>query len=104
MLGHCVHWGLGWAPVKSADALCQNELLATLATALDAISPGAGAKAAFESPRSPPTATCLHGCHATGQAPQAQPRALGEQLKATLEATPPTSAGWMRLKSQAPAS
>ena len=30
----------------------------------------------------------LHGCHATGQAPQAQPRALGEQLKATLEATP----------------
>ena len=52
-----VFTGLGWAPVKSADALCQNELLATLATALDAISPGAGAKAAFESPRSPPTAT-----------------------------------------------
>ena len=29
----------------------KNELLATLATALDAISPGAGAKAAFESPK-----------------------------------------------------
>ena len=67
----------------------KNELLATLATALDAISPGAGAKAAFESPK-----VAAHGDFACTAAMQLakplklNPRALGEQLKATLEATP----------------
>eukprot|EP01034_Spumella_vulgaris_P033211 gene33211-40980_t len=56
----------------------KNELLATLATALDAISPGAGAKAAFESPKAMQLAKPL----------KLNPRALGEQLKAALEATP----------------
>ncbi len=67
----------------------KNELLATLATALDAISPGAGAKAAFESPK-----VAAHGDFACTAAMQLakplklNPRALGEQLKAVLEATP----------------
>ncbi|MCZ8092247.1 MAG: arginine--tRNA ligase [Acidovorax sp.] len=67
----------------------KNELLATLATALDAISPGAGAKAAFESPK-----VAAHGDFACTAAMQLakplklNPRALGEQLKAALEATP----------------
>src|SRR5574343_584018 len=67
----------------------KNELLATLATALDALSPGAGAKAAFESPK-----VAAHGDFACTAAMQLakplklNPRALGEQLKAALEATP----------------
>src|SRR5574343_339002 len=67
----------------------KNELLATLATALDVLSPGAGAKAAFESPK-----VAAHGDFACTAAMQLakplklNPRALGEQLKATLEATP----------------
>ena len=64
----------------------KNELLATLATALDAISPGAGAKAAFESPK-----VAAHGDFACTAAMQLakplklNPRALGEQLKATVQ-------------------
>ena len=67
----------------------KNELLAALAAELDKISPGAGEKAAFESPKQ-----AAHGDLAVTAAMQlakplkSNPRALGEQLKAALEATP----------------
>ena len=67
----------------------KNELLGALATELDRISPGAGDKAAFESPKQ-----AAHGDLAVTAAMQlakplkTNPRALGEQLKAALEATP----------------
>ena len=67
----------------------KNELLAALAAELDQISPGAGEKAAFESPKQ-----AAHGDLAVTAAMQlakplkSNPRALGEQLKAALEATP----------------
>ena len=65
------------------------ELLAALAAELETLSPGAGARAAFESPK-----VAAHGDFACTAAMQlakplkANPRALGEQLKASLEATP----------------
>ena len=67
----------------------KNELLAALAAELDQISPGAGEKAAFESPKQ-----AAHGDLAVTAAMQlakplkSNPRALGEQLKTALEATP----------------
>jgi len=67
----------------------KNELLAALAAELDQLSPGAGARAAFESPK-----VAAHGDFACTAAMQLakplklNPRALGEQLKAALEATP----------------
>ena len=67
----------------------KNELLAALAAELDKISPGAGEKAAFESPKQ-----AAHGDLAVTAAMQlakplkSNPRALGEQLKTALEATP----------------
>jgi arginyl-tRNA synthetase len=67
----------------------KNELLGALAAELDRISPGAGDKAAFESPKQ-----AAHGDLAVTAAMQlakplkTNPRALGEQLKAALEATP----------------
>ena len=67
----------------------KNELLAALAAELDQISPGAGEKAAFESPKQ-----AAHGDLTVTAAMQlakplkSNPRALGEQLKAALEATP----------------
>ena len=67
----------------------KTELLAALAAELERLSPGAGAKAAFESPRQ-----AAHGdlaCTAAMQLAKplkANPRALGEQLKGALEATP----------------
>ena len=67
----------------------KNELLAALAAELENLSPGAGAKAAFESPK-----VAAHGDFACTAAMQLakplklNPRALGEQLKAALEATP----------------
>ena len=67
----------------------KTELLAALAAELEQLSPGAGAKAAFESPK-----VAAHGDFACTAAMQLakplklNPRALGEQLKAALEATP----------------
>ena len=67
----------------------KNELLGALATELDKLSPGAGAKAAFELPKQ-----AAHGdlaCTAAMQLAKplkTDPRALGEQIKAALEATP----------------
>ena len=67
----------------------KNELLAALAAELDRLSPGAGARAAFESPKQ-----AAHGdlaCTAAMQLAKplkANPRQLGEQLKTALEATP----------------
>ncbi len=67
----------------------KQELLAALAAELEKISPGAGAKAAFESPKQ-----AAHGDWATNAAMQLakplklNPRALGEQLKTALETTP----------------
>ena len=67
----------------------KNELLAALAVELDRLSPGAGVRAAFESPK-----VAAHGDFACTAAMQLakplklNPRALGEQLKAALEATP----------------
>jgi arginyl-tRNA synthetase len=67
----------------------KNELLAALAAELEKLSPGAGARAAFESPK-----VAAHGDFACTAAMQLakplklNPRALGEQLKAALEATP----------------
>ncbi len=65
------------------------ELLAALAAELEKLSPGAAARAAFESPK-----VAAHGDFACTAAMQLakplklNPRALGEQLKASLEATP----------------
>ena len=67
----------------------QKELLAALAAALEQMLPGAGERAAFESPRQ-----AAHGdlaCTAAMQLARplkASPRALAEQLKAALQATP----------------
>ena len=67
----------------------KNELLAALAAELEVLSEGAGAKAAFESPK-----VAAHGDFACTAAMQLakplklNPRALGEQLKTALEATP----------------
>lgn len=67
----------------------KNELLAALAAELEVLSPGAGAKAAFESPK-----VVAHGDFACTAAMQLakplklNPRALGEQLKSVLEVTP----------------
>ena len=67
----------------------KNELLDALATELDRLSPGAGSQAAFESPKQ-----AAHGDLAVTAAMQlakplkSNPRALGEQLKAALEAAP----------------
>lgn len=67
----------------------KQELLAGLARALDQLSPGTGDKAAFESPK-----VAAHGDYAVTAAMQlakplkANPRQLGEQLKAALMAQP----------------
>ncbi len=67
----------------------KQDLLGALTGALEKLSPGAGEKAAFESPKQ-----ATHGdlaCTAAMQLAKplkANPRALGEQLKAALEATP----------------
>ena len=67
----------------------KNELLAALAAELEQLSPGAGEKAAFESPKQ-----AAHGDLAVTAAMQlakplkSNPRALGEQLKTALEAAP----------------
>lgn len=67
----------------------KQELLAGLAQALDQLSPGAADKAAFESPK-----VAAHGDYAVTAAMQlakplkANPRQLGEQLKAVLLALP----------------
>ncbi|PWW45557.1 arginine--tRNA ligase [Melaminivora alkalimesophila] len=67
----------------------KNELLAALAGELEKLQPGAGARAAFENPKLPE-----HGdlaCTAAMQLARPlrqNPRQLGEQLKAALEATP----------------
>ena len=67
----------------------KHDLLAALAAALDLLAPGAGAKATFESLK-----VAAHGDFACTAAMQLakplrlNPRALGEQLKAALEATP----------------
>ncbi|THT96417.1 arginine--tRNA ligase [Lampropedia puyangensis] len=67
----------------------KQELVAGLAAVLDGISPGAGEKAAFELPRQ-----AEHGDFAITAAMQLakplkqNPRALGEQIKAALEALP----------------
>jgi arginyl-tRNA synthetase len=67
----------------------KNELLAALAAELERRLPGAGAKAAFESPKQ-----AAHGdlaCTAAMQLAKplkANPRQLGEQIKAALEAAP----------------
>ncbi|MDP1564941.1 MAG: arginine--tRNA ligase, partial [Polaromonas sp.] len=69
--------------------LVKQELLAALAAELDQLSPGAGQKAAFESPK-----VAAHGDFASTAAMQLakplklNPRALGEQLKTAIEATP----------------
>ena len=61
----------------------KHQLLSTLAAELEKLSPGAGSKAAFESPKQ-----ASHGDLATNAAMQLakplkqNPRALGEQLKA----------------------
>ena len=68
----------------------KKDLLAALAGELEKLSPGAGERAAFETPK-----VAAHGDYAVTAAMQlakplkANPRALGEQLKAALEATAP---------------
>ncbi|GAB1385494.1 arginine--tRNA ligase [Melaminivora sp.] len=67
----------------------KQELLAALAGELEKLSPGAGTRAAFENPK-----VAAHGDFACTAAMQLakplklNPRQLGEQLKAALEATP----------------
>ena len=67
----------------------KQELLSALAATLEAIQAGAGAKAAFENPK-----VAEHGDWATNAAMQLakplkmNPRALAEQIKASLEASP----------------
>ena len=67
----------------------KTELLAALAAELEQLSPGAGARAAFESPK-----VAAHGDFACTAAMQLakplklNPRTLGEQLRTALEATP----------------
>ncbi len=67
----------------------KKELLAALAGELEKLAPGTGSQASFESPKQ-----AAHGdlaCNAAMQLAKPlkmNPRALGEQLKAALEATP----------------
>ena len=67
----------------------KQELLAALAAELEKLSPGAAGRAAFESPK-----VAAHGDFACTAAMQLakplklNPRALGEQLQAALQATP----------------
>ncbi|MGQ0709309.1 MAG: arginine--tRNA ligase [Rhodoferax sp.] len=67
----------------------KHELLGALAQALESLAPGAGAKAAFENPK-----VAAHGDYAITAAMQlakplkANPRALGEQLRAALLGAP----------------
>src|SRR5574343_1260776 len=69
--------------------LVKQELLGSLAAELDKLLPGAGDKAAFESPK-----VAAHGDYAVTAAMQLakplklNPRQLGEQLKAALMAQP----------------
>jgi len=69
--------------------LVKQELLAALANTLESLSPGAGSKAAFESPK-----VAAHGDFASTAAMQfakplgRKPRELAEQLSAALLATP----------------
>jgi arginyl-tRNA synthetase len=69
--------------------LVKQELLAALANTLESFSPGAGAKAAFESPK-----VAAHGDFASTAAMQLakplgrKPRELAEDLSAALRATP----------------
>lgn len=69
--------------------LVKQELLAALATTLESFSPGAGGKAAFESPK-----VAAHGDFASTAAMQLakplgrKPRELAEDLSAALRATP----------------
>jgi arginyl-tRNA synthetase len=69
--------------------LVKQELLAALANTLESFSPGAGAKAAFESPKA-----AAHGDLASTAAMQLakplqrKPRELAEELSAALRATP----------------
>ena len=69
--------------------MVKQELLAALANTLESLSPGAGGKAAFESPK-----VAAHGdlaCTAAMQLAKplkANPRQLGERLKTELEAAP----------------
>jgi len=68
--------------------LVKQELLAALANTLESLSPGAGSKAAFESPK-----VAAHGDYASTAAMQLakplqrKPRELAEQLAAALQAT-----------------
>ena len=78
------------SPVKSLTMLsAKQHLLAALATELDKLQPGAGARAAFESPK-----VAAHGdlaCTAAMQLAKAlkqNPRQLGEALREALLATP----------------
>jgi len=70
--------------------LVKQELLAALAGTLDTFSPGAGARAAFESPK-----VAAHGDYASTAAMQLakplarKPRELAEEISAALMATPP---------------
>ena len=69
--------------------LVKQELLAALANTLESLSPGAGSKAAFESPK-----VAAHGDFASTAAMQLakplgrKPRELAEELSAALLATP----------------
>ncbi|MGJ7511554.1 arginine--tRNA ligase [Variovorax sp. GT1P44] len=69
--------------------LVKQELLAALANTLESLSPGAGSKAAFESPK-----VAAHGDFASTAAMQLakplqrKPRELAEELRAALQATP----------------
>ena len=78
------------SPVKSPSMLsAKQHLLAALASELDKLQPGAGARAAFESPK-----VAAHGdlaCTAAMQLAKAlkqNPRQLGEALREALLATP----------------
>ncbi len=78
------------SPVKSPSMLsAKQHLLAALASELDKLQPGAGARAAFESPK-----VAAHGdlaCTAAMQLAKAlkqNPRQLGETLREALLATP----------------
>ena len=82
----------------------KTELLQTLASVLEAISPGAGAKAIFESPK-----VAAHGDLATTVAMQLakplklNPRQLAENLKAALLRQHRSKFGCIRLISPGPA-
>jgi hypothetical protein len=95
-----------YSPVKSADALCQTRIARRAGRRAGKLSPGAGAKAAFESPK-----VAAHGDFACTAAMQLakplklNPRQVAEQLRTALLATPAfTSAGWRTSTSPAPAS